>query len=207
MFLFLRKRNNPSEAQRAKGGIINLIPIAKKEISSFAKATEDTVPLTKEQKQKIIGELKEKIDKQKSIVFADFTKMKVKDLSSLRKKIKQDDGELKVAKKTLISLALKEKNIEFNAKQLGGEIAMGFGYKDEVAPFRVLYDFSKGNENLKILGGLISGEFYDKNMAIAIAQMPSREEIIAQLFYSANYSLFGIFDSLQRNLSVLKSKV
>ncbi|MDO8601129.1 MAG: 50S ribosomal protein L10, partial [bacterium] len=120
------------------------------------------MPLTKEEKKQIIEELKEKIDRQKSIVFADFTGLEVKDLSNLRKKIKKQNGELKVAKKTLISLALKEKNIKFNAKQLQGEVVMGFGYKDEISPFKIIYDFSKVNDKLKILGGLIAGEFYDK---------------------------------------------
>lgn len=165
------------------------------------------MPLTKEQKQKILEELKDKIDKQKSIVFVDFTKLKVKDLSNLRKIMKKQDGELKVAKKTLIGLAFKNKNIALDLDKLQGEIALGFGYKDEVSPFKTLYNFSKEKENLKILGGLIAGEFYDKNTAITIAQMPSKEEMIAQLFYAANFSLFGIFNSLQRNLSILKSKV
>lgn len=160
--------------------------------------------LTKEQKQRIIEELKDKIDKQKSIVFIDFTKLKVKDSSDLRKIMKKQNCELKVAKKTLIGLALKEKNINVDLDKLQGEIALGFGYKDEISPFKVLHNFSREKENLKILGGFISGEFYDKNTAIALAQMPSREEIIAQLFYGANSPLFGIFNSLQRNLNILK---
>jgi len=57
--------------------------------------------LTKEQKQKIISELKEKISRQKAIVFADFTGIGVKELSRLRKEMKEKECEFKVAKKTL----------------------------------------------------------------------------------------------------------
>ena len=162
------------------------------------------MPLTKEEKKQILEELKEKIDKQKSIVFSDFTGLKVKDLSDLRKTMKKQNCELKVAKKTLISLALKDKNINLDLDNLKGEIALGFGYIDEVSPFKIIYNFTKDKENLKILGGLISGEFYGKDQAVALAQLPSKEEILAQLFFSAQSSFFGIFNSLQRNLSVLK---
>lgn len=160
------------------------------------------MPLTKQEKQTIIEELKEKIDKQKSIVFADFTKLKVKDLSNLRKIMRKEDCELKVAKKTLISIALKGKNITVDLDQLKGEIALGFGYKDEITPFKIIHNFSKENENLKLLGGLAFGEFYGLEQAVTLAKLPSKEEILAQIFYSTNYSIFGIFDSLQKKLNV-----
>ncbi|MBI2450692.1 MAG: 50S ribosomal protein L10 [Candidatus Nealsonbacteria bacterium] len=161
------------------------------------------MPLTKEEKQKALEELKEKIDKQKSIVFTDFTGIKVKDLSNLRKKIKEENGELKVAKKTLISLALKEKNIALDAKQLKGELALGFGYKDEVSPFKLLYDFSKGNDKLKILGGLIGKEFYDSEKSIELAKMPTREELVAKLLFAPKVPIFSIFNILQRSISII----
>jgi len=161
------------------------------------------MPLTKEEKQKVLEELREKIDRQKSIVFADFTGLKVKDLSALRKIMKKQNCELKVAKKTLIALALKDSNISHDLKKLQGEIALGFGYNDEVSPFKVLYNFAREKENLKILGGLISGEFYGKEQAIALAQMPSREELMAKLLFTPKVPIFGIFNILQRSVSII----
>lgn len=151
------------------------------------------MPLNKAQKQKILDSLKEKIEKQKAIVFADFKGLKVKSLSLLRKEMKSKECELKVAKKTLISAALKKQKIEADVKKMEGEIVMGFGYKDEISPFKLLYDFSKSNENLKILGGLIGKEIISQEKAIELGQLLSKEEILGQLFFS-----------VQRNLSVLK---
>lgn len=159
--------------------------------------------LTKVQKQKIVEELKEKIERQKSIVFVDFSGVGVKDLSKLRKKMKGADCELKVAKKTLISLALKGKKVEIDFKKLEGEIALGFGYKDEILPFKIFYDFSKANENLKIIGGLIGREFLEKEKAVELAKLPSKEELLAQLFFTTKFSIFGLYNHLQRNLSIL----
>lgn len=164
------------------------------------------MPLTKEEKKQVLEELKEKIDRQKSTVFCDFTGLKVKDLSDLRKVMKKQNCEFKVAKKTLISLALKEKNLKVDLENLKGEIALGFGYNDEVSPFKTIYNFAKGKENLKMLGGLVGGEFLGLEQAIAFAQLPSKEELIARLLFVPKIPIFGIFNILQRSLSILKVK-
>lgn len=162
---------------------------------------------TKEQKKKIIEDLKEKIEKQKAIAFADFSGLKVKDLQKIRKEAKRKDCELKIAKKTLISLALKAaQGGEAGKEKLEGEIALCFGYKDEISPFKILYNFSKENENLKILGGFIGKEFLNKEKAIELAKLLGREELIAQLFFAAKAPFLGVFNTFQRNLSILKVK-
>ncbi len=139
------------------------------------------MPLTREQKQKILTVLKEKVAKQKAIVFADFKGMKVKDMTRLRKEMKKNNCELKVAKKTLIAAVLKEKKIEVDVKKLEGEIVLGFGYQDEILPFKLIYEFSRGNEKLKIRGGLMGLEVVDKEKAIALGQLPTREELFTRL--------------------------
>jgi len=141
--------------------------------------------LTKTQKQKILTDLKEKIDKQKAIVFAAITGLKVKDLSSLRKLLRSKDCELKVAKKTLILKAFQNKKIDFDVKKLEGEVALGFGYKDEVLPFKTVYDFAKEHENLKILGGLLGTEVLEKTKAIELGQLPTRDELLTRLMVNA----------------------
>ncbi len=128
----------------------------------------ESMALTKTQKTEILSDLKEKVEKQKAIVFAAITGLKVKDLSSLRKLMKSKDCELKVAKKTLIAKVFQGKKIDFNVKKLEGEVALGFGYKDEVLPFKTLYDFAKDHENLKILGGIMGAEILEKGKAIEI---------------------------------------
>jgi len=79
--------------------------------------------ITKDKKREIIKELGEKITKQKIVVFADFTGVKVKELSDLRKKIKKEEGELKVVKKTLARIAFQKSGLEIDTKKLQGEIA------------------------------------------------------------------------------------
>ena len=159
--------------------------------------------LTREQKQKIIEDLKEKIAKQKAMILVDFTGLKVKDLSNLRKKLKAADNELKIAKKTLLLLALKEKKLEMAAEELKGEIAIVFGYKDELSPAKIVYQFSQENPNLKILGGFLENKFREAEEIIALAQLPSREELLAKLVGSISAPISNFVNVLQGNIKGL----
>ncbi len=159
--------------------------------------------LTKTQKQKVVEDLREKIAKQKSMVFFDFTGLVVKNLSLLRKKMKREGAEIKVAKKTLLQLALKNAGLEFDVEKLKGEIAIALGFKDEISPAKICYQFSQENPNLKILAGFFEGEFREAEEIIALAQIPSKDELLSKIFLLPN---FMIFSNLQVNLVKL-SKV
>jgi len=156
--------------------------------------------LTKEQKQKIIDELREKIARQKAMAFVDFSGLKVKALTELRRKMKAAGCEFKATKKTLLSLVLKEKSLKIDPQKIEGEIALGFGYQDQIMPFKILYEFSKENENLKILGGLIDGEFIKKEKAIEVAVLPTREELLVKLAGSLSAPMANLVNALQGNL-------
>ncbi len=158
------------------------------------------MPLSKAQKQKVISDLKDKISRQKAIVFGDIKGVKVGDLTRLRRQIKENGGELKVAKKTLTSLVFKENNIDIDLKKISGEIALGFGYKDEISPFKAFYNFSKENENLKILGGLMEGKPLTQEEALALAKLPGRQELLARLVGGISAPASGFVSVLQGNL-------
>src|SRR5260221_1882494 len=101
--------------------------------------------LTKEKKQTSLKALKEKIAKQKSVIFADFSKVNSKDLFALRKKLKEEGCELKVGKKTLIRIAFGQSNISFWNKikeAVPGQLALVFGMEDEIAPARISNQFT-----------------------------------------------------------------
>ena len=158
---------------------------------------------TKVQKQKILDELKEKIARQKVMIFADFTGLKVKDISNLRKKINATDGEIKVAKKTLLGLAAKSAGLEFETKKLKGEIASVFGYKDEISLAKIIYQFALANPNLKILGGFLENQFRTAQDFITLAQLPAKEELISGLVRSVSAPISNFINVLQGNIKGL----
>lgn len=166
------------------------------------------VALTKEQKKRALEDLKKNIDKQKSIVFVDFSKVNSKDIFAFRRKLKAAGCTLKVSKKTLLGIAFGEKHalIWKQAKgQIPGQLAVVFGIEDEVALAKFSVQFSKENENLKILGGIFENKFIDKAEIVALSSIPSREELLAKLIGSVASPVSGFVNVLQGNIRSLLS--
>ena len=161
------------------------------------------MPLTKEQKKKIVEDLKEKIARQKAIIFVDFSGLRVKDLSNLRKKLKAANSELKVTKKTLLDLVFKKTGLAIEAKKIKGEIALIFGYKDGLSLAKMIYQFSETNPNLKILGGFFEKKFREAEEIITLAQLPTREELLAKLVGTIFAPVSNLVNVLQGNIKGL----
>lgn len=161
---------------------------------------------TKEQKIEALKNLKDKISDQKSMVFINYKGLGVKQISILREELKEKDSQLLVAKKTLMKIALKENKIDANPEEMEGQIGLVFGFKDELSPAKTLYDFSKKNENLEILGGYIESqknEFLSSAMIIQLGQLPSRKELLAKLVGSISSPIVGFNNVLQGNIKGL----
>lgn len=156
--------------------------------------------LTRQQKQKIIEGLKEKAGRQKVIIFVDFTGLKVKDFSNLRKKLKAAGNELKIAKKTLMGIAFKNKKLKMEPQKLKGEIALVFGYKDEISPAKIVWQFSQENPKLKILAGILENNFVEAERIIELAKLPAREELLARLVTTVSAPISNLVNVLQGNL-------
>ncbi len=140
--------------------------------------------LTKQQKTKQVDDLKAKLSNQKSIVFVDFAKVPSKEMFTLRKSLKEAGCNLKIAKKTLVRIAFGQSNISFWNKiqsSIPGQLALVFGIEDEIAPARIAHKFSKTQENLKILGGIFEQRFIEREKVLALAMLPSRNELLGRL--------------------------
>jgi len=164
--------------------------------------------LTRQQKQKSLKDLKEKISKQKSIIFADFSRVNSKDLFSLRKKLKESGCLLKIGKKTLIRIAFGQSGISFWNKiknNVPGQLALVFGIEDEIAPARISNEFFKKNENFKILGGIFENRFIEKNRVLELASLPSRDDLLAKLVGSLSSPISGFENVLIANTRSLVS--
>jgi large subunit ribosomal protein L10 len=142
------------------------------------------VALTKEQKTKQIKDIKEKISKQKSIIFVDFAKVPSKDMFDLRKALKEVGCNLKITKKTLARIAFGQSNLSFWNKMkasLPGQLALVFGIEDEIAGARISHKFAKDHETFKILGGIFENRFIDREKVLVLATIPPRNELLSRL--------------------------
>jgi large subunit ribosomal protein L10 len=168
------------------------------------------MPITRAKKEEIVKELSEKLGRQKSIVFADFTGLKVKDLAVLKAKLRAQNAEFKVAKKTLMNVAFREKGIEADPKSLAGEIAIVMGYGDEVAPAKMVYEFSKTNQNIKILGGLLENKIIALEQVLQLAKLPSKQELLGKLvgtLSAPSRNFVGVLQGNIRGLVTVLSKI
>jgi len=161
--------------------------------------------LTKEQKTKQIDSIKEKLSNQKSIVFVDFNKVPSKEMFSLRKTLKENGCNLKIAKKTLVRVAFGQSNISYWNKiksSIPGQLALVFGVEDEIAPARIANQFAKTQENLKILGGIFENRFIEREKVLVLANLPSRNELLGRLvgsIYSPVTSFVRVLDKIRES--------
>ncbi len=148
--------------------------------------------LTKEQKSKQVADLKKRLAEQKAIVFIDFAKVPSAEMFSLRKALKEAGCNLKIAKKTLARIALGQSNISVwdkMSKVIPGQLALAFGIEDEISPSRIVNQFAKKQENLKILGGLFANRFIDREQVLVYANLPSRNELLGRMVGSIASSM------------------
>lgn len=160
------------------------------------------MPKTKAQKAHILKDLKDKISRSKSIVFAKFNGLSVRDSEILRRELKGQSSEYLVIKKTLLDLAFKEKaTAGLNPKELDGQIAAVFGYGDEISPAKTIDKFKKEREGkIDFAGGILENKFIAAAEVAALAKLPGRIELIAQIVGSINAPVSGLVNVLSGNL-------
>ncbi|HPD55275.1 MAG TPA: 50S ribosomal protein L10 [Candidatus Paceibacterota bacterium] len=144
--------------------------------------------LTRAQKEKILNDLVDKINKNPAVLMVDFTGLKVSDLSNLRKELKNNEMELKVVKKTLVQKMLSHIGINFNIFTFPGSIALIFSPEEGLIASKTVYKFNseKKEPKLKILGGFINKNFFSVERIIELAKLPSKEVLLSQLVYTLN---------------------
>ena len=139
----------------------------------------------RQMKEAKVAEIKEKLEKSQSVILASYQGLTVEEDTQLRKNLREAGVEYKVYKNTLVTLAAKELGLEAISEYLEGPVSIAFGYEDPVAPARILKGFmDKNPDKISLKMGVVEGEFYDEAKIIALAEIPSREELIAKLLGS-----------------------
>jgi large subunit ribosomal protein L10 len=159
------------------------------------------MPITKDKKKEIVKSLTNKLLESKSVVFLGFQGLTVKEDLELRRKLRKENIDYKVSKKTLIRRSLKEAKFE-NADnvELDGPVAVAISRDDEVAPARLVNEYSKTNDKLQILGGFIAFKYMSAKDVKALALLPSKKQIRAQLVSTINVPISGFVNVLSGNI-------
>lgn len=156
--------------------------------------------LTKDQKKQIVEKISRKITGSKTVVLCDFKGLNVLKIRQLKGALKEKQAEFEVAKKTLISIALKDSGSQIDARELAGQVAIVTGGEDEISSPKVLADFAKENKDLNILAGLLEGSELSAEEVNNLAKLPTRQQLLGQLAGTINAPISGFVNVLAGNL-------
>ena len=135
-------------------------------------------------KSAIVDEIKEKLDRAQSVVVIDYMGTTVEQDTTMRKKLREANVDYTVYKNTLVARAIEGTQFEGLKDVLAGPSAVAFGFDDAVAPARVLNGCIKDFGKMAFKAGVVEGVLYDADGMTAIADIPSRDELIAKFMGS-----------------------
>jgi large subunit ribosomal protein L10 len=168
--------------------------------------------MERNEKAEAIAQLKDRFGRATSAVFVDFTGMNVEEVTKLRDVFRQKGVEYRVVKNTLVKKALEEHAWSGKlAKSLKGMTGVAWSYEEPSAAARVVKDFRKENEKLKIKAGVLEGSVLDANaVENQLASLPSKDEARAMLlrtFIAPAQTLLRLMNAPAQNfVGVLAAK-
>lgn len=146
-----------------------------------------------EEKKALVASLVEKIKNSPAGVLVDYKGINVEDDTKLRRELRAAGVDYAVVKNTLVRFAAKELGFDALDEHLNGTTALAVSLTDDVvAPAKILGDFAKKHENFTIKAGFLEGNVVDAAEVQKLANMPSKETLVAQVLYSFNYPIMQL---------------
>ena len=137
--------------------------------------------MDRKEKEAEVNSLKELLGKATTAVVAEYKGLTVAEISGLRRELRDVAGEYRVAKNTLISLALEGSPYLSLKELLTGQNGLVIGYGDAVGLAKLVTRYAKENQKFTIKGGVTDGQFLAPTGVETLSQLPSREALRAQL--------------------------
>jgi large subunit ribosomal protein L10 len=153
--------------------------------------------VTRNDKQLLVEELTKQLGQAKGAVLTDYKGIGVNKLTELRRQLRKDGVEFRVVKNTLAKRAANELGFAELNTHLEGPTAIAYSLEDPVAPAKAVSTFIKNNKMLEIKAGLVEGKVISLAGVQALADLPSREVLIAQVVGAMAAPLSGFVNVLQ----------
>ncbi len=136
--------------------------------------------MNKERKQEYIKDMTSQFDKSEAVIVTHYQGLTVSQLDELREKMREHGIQFKITKNRITKLALEKTRCKDLSSLFSGPTAVAMS-KDAITSAKILTNFSKENENLKILGGIMGNEILDVAGVKNVATLPSLEEARAKI--------------------------
>lgn len=153
--------------------------------------------VAKQQKQLVIDEIKAKLDGAQSAILVDYMGITVEQADKMRKALREADVDYTVYKNTLVKRAIEGTDFESLKDHLAGPSAIAISKTDATAPARTLNGLIKEIPAVEFKAGVVEGAFYDKTGIETIANIPSRDELIAKFMGSIQSPVSAFVRTLQ----------
>ena len=137
-----------------------------------------------EAKQKVVNEIKEKLERASSVVLVDARGLTVEQDTKMRKALREAGVDYKVYTNTMVNFAIKGTEFEALAPHLEGPTSVAISYDDATAAARNLDSFVNDFEPLEFKAGVVDSVYYDASNIVKIAKIPPREELLSRLLGS-----------------------
>ena len=145
-----------------------------------------------EAKKLLVEEIKSKIQRAKSLTFVDYRGLTVEEDTKMRAAFRDAGADYKVYKNRRLLRALEECGITGLESVLEGTSAVAFGFEDEVAPNKIIVDTIKNTQKMQIKGGVLNGQIIDVAMVEKLANIPSKEVLLAKLLFLLQSPVRGL---------------
>jgi|SRR3989344_6750749 len=156
--------------------------------------------LKKAQKKTIVTDLAEQFKAAKAGVFSDFSGLGARDVQTLRQALKKENVSYKVVKLTLIKRALRLAGFDVSSFNFAVPVSVSLSGDDETATARILQDFAKKHEQLKMVSGILDHKLIDSAQVKALATLPDKQTLRGQLVGVIAGPLRGFVTVLSGNL-------
>lgn len=155
-------------------------------------------------KEQSVSEIAELLKSSKAIILTDYRGMTMKDVDTLRTKLRPEKAVFRIVKNTLFRRAAEGTSFSQVDALLEGPTAAIFGLEDSVSPARLVADYVRETKGLiQIKGGVIEGQPCDAAAVAAIAKLPPRDTLIAQVVGGLQAPIAGLAGTLQTMLGSL----
>lgn len=158
--------------------------------------------VTRKEKEASLASVTELLKKARTVVFAEYRGMTVKQLDGVRNALRKENVKYQVVKVTLLRKAMAALGINSDGLKYSGPIAIAVSEDDETAPARILKGMIKENPQIVFDGGIFNNEFVGVDMVNKLASVPSKQQLLGQLVYV----LTGNVRSLMYALNAIKDK-
>lgn len=150
-----------------------------------------------QQKQQIVTELAELLKNSTAGVLVNYQGITVDDDTTMRKTLREAGVKYMVMKNSLTGRACEQVGLPEIKQYLSGMTAIAIGTNDPVAPAKILKEYESKIESFTILSGYLDGKVISKDTVLALADIPSKETLIAKLLGSIQSPLYGLAYALQ----------